>query len=147
MITFLKKDCDELYPSENVSIDEIMDTMTESDQHLPRFPSLDEKVAAKAVDKFIPMNQPFLHLLKLSEILGQILQGLYTPKAKRHSAQHGSDAIVGYLDDALSKWRASLPPLLEISSAGKRSIITEDHTPLLSMSGRQNTSNQIWFIY
>ncbi|CAO3628373.1 unnamed protein product [Mucor hiemalis] len=134
-LTAFDEDCDELYPSENVSIDEIMDTMTESDQHLPRFPSLDEKVAAKAVDKFIPMNQPFLHLLKLSEILGQILQGLYTPKAKRHSAQHGSDAIVGYLDDALSKWRASLPPLLEISSAGKRSIITDDHTPLLSMSG------------
>ncbi len=110
--------------------------MTEDDQHLPRFPSLDERVAAKAPDKCIPMNQPFLHLLKLSEILGKILQGLYTPKAKKHSAEHGSDAIVAYLDDALSNWRASLPPLLEISSAGKRSLLSEDHTPLLSMSGK-----------
>ena len=94
------------------------------------------RVASKASDNFIPMNQPFLHLLKLSEILGRILQGLYTPKAKRHSAKHGSDAIVGYLDDALSHWRASLPPLLAISSAGKRSLQNEDHSPLLSMSGK-----------
>lgn len=110
--------------------------MTEQDQHLPRFPSLDEKVAAKATDSVIPMNQPFIHLLRLSEILGRILTGLYTPKAKKHSLQHGSDAVVGYLDDALSKWRASLPPLLEISSAGKRSSVTEDYVPLLSMSGK-----------
>lgn len=110
--------------------------MTAEDQHLPRFPSLDPKVAAKATDSKIPMNQPFLQLLKLSEILGRILQGLYTPKAKKHGAKHGSDAIVGYLDDALSKWRAALPPLLEISSAGKRSSLTEEYVPLLSMSGR-----------
>lgn len=110
--------------------------MTEKSQHLPRFPSLTEKVASKVTESFIPLNQPFLHLLKLSEILGQILQGLYTPQAKKHSAKHGSYAIVAYLDDALSKWRASLPPLLEISSAGKRSLSSEDHVPILSMSGK-----------
>ncbi|GAA5805450.1 hypothetical protein HPULCUR_010966 [Helicostylum pulchrum] len=134
-LTIFDEDCDELYPSENVSLDEIMDVMTEKSQHLPRFPSLDKKAAAKVTDTFIPLNQPFLHLLKLSEILGQILQGLYTPQAKKHSAKHGSDAVVAYLDNALSKWRASLPPLLEISSAGKRSLLEQDHVPILSMSG------------
>ncbi|KAI9336593.1 hypothetical protein BD770DRAFT_415773 [Pilaira anomala] len=117
-------DIDELYPSENVSLDEIMDVMTEKFQHLPRFPSLTEKVASK-----------------LSEILGQILQGLYTPQAKKHSAKHGSYAIVAYLDDALSKWRASLSPLLEISSAGKRSLSSEGHVPILSMSDPDDTTN------
>ncbi|KAG2234509.1 hypothetical protein INT48_007322 [Thamnidium elegans] len=134
-LTIFDEDCDELYPSENVSLDEIMDVMTEKSQHLPRFPSLDKKAAANVTDSFIPLNQPFLHLLKLSEILGQILQGLYTPQAKKHSAKHGSDAVVAYLDNALSKWRASLPPLLEISSAGKRSLLAQDHVPILSMSG------------
>lgn len=71
-----------------------MDSITKKDQHLPRFPSLAESVAAKVTGSSVPMNQPFLHLLKLSEILGRILQGLYTPQAKKHSAIHGSDAIV-----------------------------------------------------
>lgn len=134
-LTVFDEDCDELHPSENVSLDEVMDTMTETDQHLPRFPSLDKHIAEKANDSSIPMYQPFVQLLKLSEILGRILQCLYTPKAKKHSAQYGSDAMVAYLDDQLSKWRAALPPLLEISSAGERTMQSKEHHPLLSMSG------------
>ncbi|KAK4510601.1 uncharacterized protein ATC70_005032 [Mucor velutinosus] len=134
-LTVFDEDCDELHPSENVNLDEVMDTMTETDQHLPRFPSLDKHIAEKANDSSIPMYQPFVQLLKLSEILGRILQCLYTPKAKKHSAQYGSDAMVAYLDDQLSKWRAALPPLLEISSAGERTMQSKEHHPLLSMSG------------
>ncbi|KAL7317630.1 hypothetical protein PS15m_003962 [Mucor circinelloides] len=134
-LTVFDEDCDELHPSESVSLDEVMDTMTETDQHLPRFPSLDKHIAEKANDSSIPMYQPFVQLLKLSEILGRILQCLYTPKAKKHSAQYGSDAMVAYLDDQLSKWRAALPPLLEISSAGERAMQAKEHHPLLSMSG------------
>ncbi|CEP17386.1 hypothetical protein [Parasitella parasitica] len=134
-LTVFDEDCDEMRPSENVSLDEVMDTMTETDQHLPRFPSLDKHIAEKASNNSIPMYQPFVQLLKLSEILGRILQGLYTPKAKKHSAQYGSDTMVAYLDDELSKWRAALPPLLEISSAGERRMQSKEHHPLLSMSG------------
>ncbi|KAL9543805.1 hypothetical protein MBANPS3_007933 [Mucor bainieri] len=134
-LTVFDEDCDELHPSENVSLDEVMDTMSDTDQHLPRFPSLDKHIAEKANDSSIPMYQPFVQLLKLSEILGRILQCLYTPKAKKHSAQYGSDAMVAYLDDQLSKWRAALPPLLEISSAGERTMQSKEHHPLLSMSG------------
>lgn len=129
------QDCDELHPSETVSLDEVMDTMTETDQHLPRFPSLDKYIAERANDSSIPMYQPFVQLLKLSEILGRILQGLYSVKAKKHSAQYGCDAMVAYLDDELSKWRAALPPILEIASAGERTMQSKEHHPLLSMSG------------
>lgn len=124
-----------MHPSETVSLDEVMDTMTETDQHLPRFPSLDKHIAERANDSSIPMYQPFVQLLKLSEILGRILQGLYSVKAKKHSAQYGCDAMVAYLDDELSKWRAALPPLLEITSAGERTAQSKEHHPLLSMSG------------
>jgi hypothetical protein len=111
-----------------------MDNTTETDQHLPRFPSMLEECAKKVGDRTIPINEPFVQLIKLSEILGGILQNLYTPKAKKYSTQYGSDAVVGYLDDALSKWRAALPPLLEITTAVKRHTHT-DTVPLLSMSG------------
>ncbi|KAI7899467.1 fungal-specific transcription factor domain-containing protein [Cokeromyces recurvatus] len=132
-LTIFDEDCDEMYPSENVNLDEVMDRMTETDRYLPRFPSLDEYIAEKATGNVIPMYQPIIQLLKLSEILGRILQGIYTPMAKKHSAKYGSDAIIAYLDDALSKWRASLPPLLEISTAGEKQ--GKEHIPLLTMSG------------
>ncbi|ORE03209.1 hypothetical protein BCV72DRAFT_308422 [Rhizopus microsporus var. microsporus] len=110
----LDEDCDELYPSEFASYDEVMDVMTETDQHLPRFPSLDEKTAQQYKGD-IPLYRPFVHMIKLSKILGITLQNLYTPKAQTYCAEHGSDAIVAFLDNELSNWRASFPPLSETS--------------------------------
>lgn len=107
----------------------------------PRYPSLDKNVAQKAKNEKIPIYQPFVQLVKLSEILGKILQGLYTPLAKKHSEKHGSDAIVTYLDKTLSEWRSNLPPALQISSINLRRLDSHGKTPLLSMSGT------IFFIY
>lgn len=115
-----------------MNVDEVLDTMTENDQHLPRFPSVTE--AVNNGDK-IPLNEPFIQLLKLSEILGFVLQNLYTAKAKKHSAQYGSDSTVAYVNEALSKWRAALPPLFEISKAGETTVQNKDHNPLASVSG------------
>ncbi|KAI8880906.1 hypothetical protein K501DRAFT_190240, partial [Backusella circina FSU 941] len=120
-LTIFEEDCDESYPSEYVSIENVMDKMTETDKHLPRFPSIDPQVVENSTDKFIPINEPFVQMIKLSEILGRILQGLYSPRAKKYSAEHGSDSIVGYLNNALSNWRANLPTFLEISPAKKDS--------------------------
>lgn len=116
-----------------MNVDEVMDKMTDNDQYLPRFPSVSETVANNV--KEIPLNEPFIQLLKLSEILGFVLQNLYTPKAKKHSAQYGSDSIVAYVNDALSKWRVALPPLFEISKAGEKTFQNKDHDPLVSVSG------------
>ncbi|KAI8390152.1 fungal-specific transcription factor domain-containing protein [Blakeslea trispora] len=134
-LTAFDEDCDEIYPSENVNVDVIMDTVTEKDQHLPRFPSLDTKVADKISESTVPLNSPFIQLLKLSKILGQILQGLYSPKARRHSEKYGSDAIVSHLDKALSDWRSSLPPLLQICRVGGNMTLNKSHTPIISMTG------------
>lgn len=129
--TIFDEDCDEVYPKEGASWDEVMDVT----QDTVRFPSLDKTVAQKAKNENIPIYQPFVQLVKLSEILGKILQGLYTPRAKTHSSKHGSDAIVTYLDNALSEWRSALPPALQISSINVRRLDSRGQTPLLSMSG------------
>ena len=142
--TIFDEDCDEVYPSESSSWEEVMDTPSKEDDSTtegsddnagPRFPSLDPSIAQKVKVDRIPIYQPFVQLAKLSELLGRILQGLYTPRAKRYSAQHGSDAIVSYLDNALSEWRANLPPSLQISSTNFSRLDSRSHQPLLSMSG------------
>ncbi|KAI9489239.1 fungal-specific transcription factor domain-containing protein [Zychaea mexicana] len=140
--TIFDEDCDEIYPSESSSWEEVMDTPPKQDEEEegdsdngPRFPSLDPSVAQRVKIDRIPIYQPFVQLAKLSELLGRILQGLYTPRAKRHSAQHGSDVIVSYLDNALSEWRSNLPPSLQISSTNVSRLDSRGHSPLLSMSG------------
>ncbi|KAI9340749.1 fungal-specific transcription factor domain-containing protein [Pilaira anomala] len=132
--TIFDEDCDESYPSESADWDEVMDVNTGEDNG-PRYPSLDKNVAQKAKSENIPIYQPFVQLVKLSEILGRILQGLYTPLAKKHSEKHGSDGVVTYLDNALSEWRSALPPALQISSINVRRLDGHGKTPLLSMSG------------
>lgn len=136
--TIFDDDCDEEYPSESADWEEVMDVPSKDDKdedNGPRFPSLDKFVAQKAKSENIPIYQPFVQMIKLSEILGKILQGLYTPLAKQHSEKHGSDAVVTYLDNALSEWRAALPPALQISSTNVRRLDNHGRTPLLSMSG------------
>ncbi|CAO3694293.1 unnamed protein product [Rhizopus stolonifer] len=131
--TIVDDEYTEEYPSENVDLDEVMDSMTENDQHLPRFPSLDEETANKCKSKTIPLYQPLIQMIKLSRILGTILQNMYTPQAKKYYAEHGSDSIVACVDNVLSNWRAGLPPLLEISSVDK--ISTDNKNSLFSMRG------------
>ncbi|KAI9006292.1 fungal-specific transcription factor domain-containing protein [Phycomyces nitens] len=136
--TFIITDCDEEYPCEAASWDEVMDTPDETEtgeESGPRFPSLDTSVARKIKGEKIPIYQPFVQLVKLSEILGKVLQGLYTPKAKKHSALHGSDSIISYLDGVLSEWKSALPPALQISNVNVHRLDSRGQTPLLSMSG------------
>ncbi|CAO3662163.1 unnamed protein product [Rhizopus microsporus] len=131
----LDEDCDELYPSEYADYDEVMDIMTEADQHLPRFPSLDEKTAQQYKSKKIPLYRPFVHMIKLSRILSTILHNLYTPKARQHCKEHGSDTIISHIDNELSSWRASFPPLSEIVSANQNGSSNEVHNDIISTSG------------
>ncbi|CAO3667938.1 unnamed protein product [Rhizopus stolonifer] len=115
-----------------------MDSMTEDDQHLPRFPSLDETVAKNYMQKTIPVYQPLVHMVKLSKILGVILKNLYTPKGKKYCVEHGSDSIIGYLDNSLSKWRTDLPQTLDIYSPGKTNLQSEEDISIISMTGMGN---------
>lgn len=101
------------------------------------YPSLDQNVAKKVKGETIPIYQPFVQLVKLSEILGKILQGLYTPLAKKRSEEHGSDAVVAYLDKALSDWRSALPPSLQHPINTAQRLNHQGKEPLLSMSSKR----------
>ncbi|KAG1376233.1 hypothetical protein G6F61_007775 [Rhizopus arrhizus] len=127
--TILDEDCDEGYPKETASWDEIMDT-TKAEVH---FASLDKNKMKHFKGEIIPYYQTFVQIAKLSEILGKILQGLYTPLAKKHSEQHGSDAVVAYLDKALSEWRSALPPSLQFSADTKKRLKKKEKDSMLSL--------------
>ncbi|KAI9485279.1 MAG: fungal-specific transcription factor domain-containing protein [Benjaminiella poitrasii] len=80
----------------------------------PRFPSAMCQPASKQyLDEKVGIYQVFIELIKLSEILGRILQGLYTPKAKKVGLEQGSDAIVTQLDHELTEWRFGFPEALQ----------------------------------
>ncbi|CAO3680463.1 unnamed protein product [Umbelopsis ramanniana] len=57
-----------------------------------------------------PPYLAFIHLIKLSEILGRILKALYAPKAKyaNHSAGIDDPTILLVFDRRLSHWKATL---------------------------------------
>lgn len=82
-----------------------------SELSMPRFPSA--MCRPKQSDGRVGIYQLFIELVKLSEILGRILQGLYTPKAKKVGLEQGSDAIVTQLDHQLTEWRFGFPEALQ----------------------------------
>ncbi|KAI9265939.1 fungal-specific transcription factor domain-containing protein [Sporodiniella umbellata] len=133
--TILDEDCDESYPNESASRDEVLDY-----HETKSYPSLDKHVAEKVRGEVIPVYQPFVQLVKLSEILGKILQGLYTPLAKKHSEEHGSDAVVAYLGKALLDWKLALPPSLQLPIDTAQRSNHQGKEPLLSMSNMLHLS-------
>jgi hypothetical protein len=127
--TIFDDDCDVEYPNVSADWEEVMDVIpnsAEGESHA-RFPSILAK--DNPTTGSIPIYQSFVELIKLSEILGHILKGLYTPLAKQHSERHGSNGIVSYVDDALSKWRNSLPEELKFNQ------MNEKNDEFLSKSG------------
>jgi hypothetical protein len=65
------------------------------------------------MDEERPLYQMFLQLAKLSQIIGHILQGLYTTRAKQQSYIQGSDNVVTRLDHELTIWRFGLIKVLQ----------------------------------
>ncbi|KAI8979718.1 fungal-specific transcription factor domain-containing protein [Mycotypha africana] len=116
-ITIRDEDNDVGYPDASASWKEILDEPDDDDISLdlsdtePRFPSAMCRPSQTAGN--VKIYQLFLELIKLAEILGRILQGLYTPKAKKIGLQQGSDAIVTQLDHELTEWRFGFPEALK----------------------------------
>ncbi|KAG1453307.1 hypothetical protein G6F56_007608 [Rhizopus delemar] len=106
------EDNDVAYPDSTASWKEVLDLPDEGeDKTLPRFPSAMSK--PKQFDGRVGIYQLFVELIKLSEILGRILQGMYTPKAKKAGLEQGSDLIVKQLDEELTQWRFGFPAALK----------------------------------
>ncbi|KAI8076755.1 fungal-specific transcription factor domain-containing protein [Halteromyces radiatus] len=116
-ISIRDEDTDAGYPDASTTWKEVMDEPDDDeDCDGPRFPSATHK-PENATEK-VEIYQLFIQLVKLSEILGRILQGLYTPKAQRLSHEQGSDAIVTRLDHELTEWRFGFPKALQRTNFG-----------------------------
>ncbi|KAI7889502.1 fungal-specific transcription factor domain-containing protein [Mucor mucedo] len=109
------------YPDPGADIEEVLDAF-EADKDrilnnevLPRSPCLTAPYNYKTNSnrEWPQIYELFVQFIKLSEILGRILQGLHTPKAKKFSSQHGSDGLVTRLDYELTQWRNEFPKALK----------------------------------
>lgn len=107
------------------------------DKTLPRFPSAMSK--PKQFDGRVGIYQLFVELIKLSEILGRILQGMYTPKAKKAGLEQGSDLIVKQLDEELTQWRFGFPAALKNAAFED---FDERKGHLAPVTGKQNKTNK-----
>ncbi|RCH83372.1 hypothetical protein CU097_003453, partial [Rhizopus azygosporus] len=106
------EDNDVGYPDPTASWKEVLDIPDESERDtFMRFPSA--TCNPRQVEGRVGIYQLFVELIKLSEILGRILQGLYTPKAKKLGLEQASDSIVKQLDEELTQWRFGFPVALK----------------------------------
>ncbi|KAI8095243.1 fungal-specific transcription factor domain-containing protein [Thamnidium elegans] len=112
-ISIRDEDNDVGYPDPTASWKEVLDEeeADEFERTIPKFPSA--MCRPKHSNGRVGIYQLFIELIKLSEILGRILQGLYTPKAKKVGLEQGSDAIVTQLDHQLTEWRFGFPEALQ----------------------------------
>jgi hypothetical protein len=79
-----------------------------------RFPSLTTPYDTQSNNNRRPqIYELFIQFIKLAEILGRILQGLHTPRAKKYSLEHGSYDLVARLDYELTEWRYAFPTSLK----------------------------------
>lgn len=101
------------YPDIHANYNEVMDIPVEDDEDWegPRFPSC--TAVPSCTNGQVPIYQLFVQFVKLSEILGTLLQGLYTAKGQERSYHHGSDSLVAQLDQKLTRWRFEFPEALK----------------------------------
>ncbi|KAG2221686.1 hypothetical protein INT45_002724 [Circinella minor] len=106
------EDNDVAYPDPTESWTEILDEpRDENDDAWPRFPS--STFRPESIEGRAEIYELFIQLIKLSEILGHILQALYTPRASKISLKYGWDQIVTRLDHELTEWRFGFPTALD----------------------------------
>lgn len=109
------------YPDAGANIEEVMDAYEadkdriQNGEIFPRFPSLTAPFDYETnTNRERPqVYELFIQFIKLSEILGRILQGIHSPRAKKFSSLHGSDGLVTRLDFELTEWRYNFPNALK----------------------------------
>lgn len=108
------------YPDAGADIEEVLDAYEADKEKIlnntifPRFPCLTSPYNYETDHPDRPqLYELFIQFIKLSQILGRILQGLHTPMAKKFSLQHGSDELVSRLDYELTEWRYNFPKALK----------------------------------
>lgn len=119
-INLRDEDIDVSYPEAGANIEEVMDAYEDDKDRIqnsevfPRFPSLTIPYDASINNSSRPhIYELFIQFIKLSQILGRVIQGLHTPNAKKYSSEHGSDSLVARLDYELTEWRYAFPTSLK----------------------------------
>ncbi|KAG0182766.1 hypothetical protein DFQ28_000006 [Apophysomyces sp. BC1034] len=75
----------------------------------------------------------FHYLIKLCEILGDVLRDLYMVKSRKQlSMMTSPDSVISVLDKALNKWMAKLPPALQYRPPNTR-IAEQAPAPALQL--------------
>ncbi|KAI9284109.1 fungal-specific transcription factor domain-containing protein [Umbelopsis sp. AD052] len=62
-----------------------------------------------------PKFKGFIHMIRLTQILGQVLQNLHTPRAR--AVGRRNESLVRFLDGALVRWKLNLSPELEFNTS------------------------------
>ncbi|KAI8890052.1 hypothetical protein K501DRAFT_169852 [Backusella circina FSU 941] len=92
--TFEERDCDVPFPS--VDDDEKIYSLNAQSQREPA-----------------SLLEIFTHLIKMCDIMGNVLKNIYYAKAKQHSTSQHIDHILTTLHRQLIQWQRNLPPSLE----------------------------------
>ncbi|KAI8089729.1 fungal-specific transcription factor domain-containing protein [Halteromyces radiatus] len=100
------------YPNASATWKEVLD---EGDTDIigPRFPSATYQ--PQDTNGTVEIYQLFIQFVKLSEILGRIIQGLYSPKMQNAWSKGSMDGLVTRLDHELTEWRFSFSRALRQS--------------------------------
>ncbi|KAI8088657.1 fungal-specific transcription factor domain-containing protein [Halteromyces radiatus] len=120
-LTVFDEDCDQTY-SETFDFAEFLDdphyftNNTSSLLQEPRFPSCIPWRNSFEMIKCpkLPIFESLIQVAKLSKIVGNIIQGLYTPMGRKKCLETGSNEIVTVLEHSLTEWRANLPSFLQV---------------------------------
>jgi hypothetical protein len=79
--------------------------------------------AEEASRQKLPVYSSFLYLVTLSQILGQVLVGLHSSRARQQSRDNSLD-LVNILDRNLTNWKLSLPRELQVDLGNSNHIFT-----------------------
>jgi hypothetical protein len=74
-------------------------------------------------------------MIKLTQILGQVLQNMHTPHAR--SLGRRNESLVRFLDGALVRWKLNLPPDLEFNTSVKGCSTRGEVQPNISFDQQQ----------
>lgn len=109
--TFEERDCDVPFPS------------VDDDEIEPGKPDPDNPPRPKVLETFI-------HLTKISDILGHVLRNIYYAKARHHGSPQHLEHVLNGLNRELTNWYSNLPPSLQYKLPDTESGETARDPPL-----------------
>ncbi|KAI8145589.1 fungal-specific transcription factor domain-containing protein [Fennellomyces sp. T-0311] len=88
-------------------------TFEERDCDVP-FPSDDDEDSSTPIDKNKPrIVESFVHLIKITDILGHVLRNVYYAKARHHASPQHLEHVLTGLNRELTNWYNQLPAALQ----------------------------------